>query len=180
MSSHAPADYVCPIIGEHMELVDVVNEHDEVLRQADKQECHQKGLLHRTVIGELIDSKGNWTLVRQAKDKQDAGQYVSPVGGHVKAGETAEAALKRETFEELGIQEFEYKFVGKKILNREVIGRKENHFFLVYEIYSNQVPVLNHESDAFEAFTPDELKNALKNNPSKFGDAFHFVMQNFY
>jgi len=35
-------------------------------------------------------------MVKQASDKQDAGQYVSPVGGHVTSGETDIEALKEK------------------------------------------------------------------------------------
>lgn len=79
-----------------MEIVDIVNSQDIVIGQSSKDECHQQGMLHRTIIAELIDSQGNWILVEQASDRQDAGQYVSPVGGHIRAGETELAALKRE------------------------------------------------------------------------------------
>ena len=72
------------------ETVDIVNEQDEIVRQATKIEAHAKGLLHRTVISELINSKGEWVLVKQAADRQDAGQYVSPMGGHVDGGEIEE------------------------------------------------------------------------------------------
>lgn len=66
------------------ERVDIVDEQDNVLYQTTKQEAHKKGLLHRTVISEVKDSKGRWILVKQSSDRQDAGQYVSPVGGHIK------------------------------------------------------------------------------------------------
>ncbi|MCB9812938.1 MAG: NUDIX domain-containing protein [Pseudomonadales bacterium] len=163
-----------------MEIVDIVNAKDEVTGNCPKVECHEKGILHRVIISELIDSHGNWILVKQANDRQDAGQYVSPVGGHIRSGETEEEALRRETEEELGITEFDFKFVGKKIYNREVIGRKENHYFIVYEIYSDEEPVLNHESDSYERFSRDQLLKELKENPKKFGDAFHFVMNEIY
>ena len=81
------------------EIVDVVDGKDRVLYQTSKQDAHDKGLLHRTVISEIRDSKGNWILVRQAKDRQDAGQYVSPVGGHVRAHRKFSGA---ELKEELG------------------------------------------------------------------------------
>lgn len=163
-----------------LELVDVVNEQDRVIGTAYKQECHEKGLLHRTIIAQVIGSDGNWTLVRQASDRQDAGQLVSPVGGHIKAGESEEDALKRETLEEVGITEFQYKFVDKIIFNREVIGRKENHYFILYEIYSDQKLVLNHESVSFEKFSKKQLLEELSQNPNKFGNAFHFVMKEVY
>src|SRR5687767_9284467 len=97
------------------ELVDIVDSECTVLSCATKSEAHQKGLLHRTVIAEVRDSKGNWILVQQSADRQDAGQYVSPVGGHVRAGESDEDALKRETLEEIGLTDFDFVPVGKLI-----------------------------------------------------------------
>ncbi len=163
-----------------MEIVDIINDQDEVLFQTSKEEAHQKGLLHRCIIAEVIDSQGNWTLVKQASDRQDAGQYVSPVGGHIRAGESEADALKRETLEEMGITIFNSKFIGKAILNREVIGRKENHLFILYEIYTDQHPTLNHESVSCEKFSFGQIQKEIQSNPSKFGQAFHFVIEKFY
>ncbi len=162
------------------EEVDVVNEQNEVVGTVMKKEAHAKGLLHRCVVAEVIDSQGRWTLVQQASDRQDAGQFVSPVGGHIQAGESYEDALKREAFEEMGLRNFTYKYVGKIIYNREVLGRKENHFFVQFEIYSDEPPKLNHEAVDFRVFTEEELKAALKETPEIFGDAFMFVLQSFY
>jgi 8-oxo-dGTP pyrophosphatase MutT (NUDIX family) len=162
------------------EVVDVVNESDEVLSQITKGEAHEKGLLHRTTIGEVIDSQGRWILVKQSSDRQDAGQYVSPVGGHVKAGESEDEALKREAMEECGIEGFDFKLIGKKIFNRDILGRHENHYFILYEIYSDKEIKINEESVSYKAFTKDELKDALKKMPEMFGAAFHFVLKEFY
>ena len=163
-----------------MELVDIINQQNEVLYQTSKNEAHQKGLLHRCIIAEVIDPQGNWTLVKQASDRQDAGQFVSPVGGHIKAGESEAEALAREALEEMGLTSFTSKYIGKAILNREVIGRKENHLFILYEIYTDQTPTLNHESVDFEKFSFDQIKSEIQSNPTKFGQAFHFVMKRFY
>lgn len=163
------------------ELVDIVNKDDQVISTSSKREAHKKGLLHRTVIAEVIDEDGKWILVKQAPNKQDAGQYVSPIGGHVSAGETPEEALKREAAEECGLTSgFSYRLIGKKIYNREIIGRKENHYFILYEITSNEKIVLNEESVGYEKFSKRELKKQLKDNPKKFGAAFHFVFRTFY
>lgn len=94
-----------------MEMVDIINQQNEVLYQTSKEEAHQKGLLHRCIIAEVIDSKGNWTLVKQASDRQDADQYVSPVGGHIKAGESETEALAREALEEMGLTSFTSKYI---------------------------------------------------------------------
>jgi isopentenyl-diphosphate delta-isomerase len=162
------------------EMIDVVDENDSVLYATTKREAHEKGLLHRTVISEIKDSESRWIMVKQASDKQDAGQYVSPVGGHVGAGETEDDALKREAQEECGIKDFDYKLIGKKIFNRAILNRQENHYFILYEIYSDTRIILNEESDSYRIFTESEMKDALKQTPEIFGAAFHFVVKTFY
>ena len=164
-----------------MEMVDIVTPNNQVTgQQITKLEAHQTGALHRCVVAEVIDSQGNWTLVQQAADRQDAGQFVSPVGGHVSAGEDEETALKRETFEEMGLTDFTYKRIGQDIFNREVIGRKENHLFVLFEVYTDQLPTLNHESVAFQKFSLPELRQLLQTNPNQFGDAFWFLAHGIY
>lgn len=162
------------------EMVDIVDEANNVLAQATKSEAHTRGLLHRCIIAEVIDSQGNWTLVKQASDRQDAGQYVSPVGGHIQAGESEEDALRREVFEEMGITRYTSRRIGQAMFNREVIGRNEHHYFILYEVYSDQKPMLNHESVGFKKFNVESLKTALDGAPARFGDAFLFVARTFY
>jgi len=163
-----------------MEEVDIIDENNNVIGKTTKQEAHQRGLLHRCVISEIKDKSGKWLMVKQSSKRQDAGQYVSPVGGHVGAGETIEDALKREAFEETGLKDFKFKYLDQKVYDRFVIGRQENHLFILFEIYSSEKLKLNHESTSYASFTDDELKSELKNHPEKFGDAFHFVVKNFF
>lgn len=163
-----------------MEIVDVVDKNNRVVYQIAKQIAHERGLLHRTVIAEVIDSQGRWTLVKQAADRQDAGLYVSPVGGHVRAGETEIEALGREAAEEMGLTNITYKYIGRAIFNRKILGRLENHYFILFEIYSEAQPKLNHESVGFKQFTVEELERSLLTDPRDFGEAFHFVVKTFY
>ncbi len=162
------------------EVVDVIDERNKVLFQVSKIEAHHKGLLHRTVISEIIDSKGNWSLVKQSGGRQDPGQYVSPVGGHVKAGETEEEALKREAQEEAGLKDFEFKLTGRFIFNRNVRNHIENHLFVVFEVYSDKPLRLNEEAESYKKFTDDQLKSTIRKNPKMFGGAFFAVLKEFY
>jgi 8-oxo-dGTP pyrophosphatase MutT (NUDIX family) len=163
------------------EMVDIVNEQDVVVGTSSKAEAHKQGLLHRTVIAEVVGSDGKWTLVLQSSDRQDAGQLVSPIGGHVTAGESSDEALTREANEEYGLTgDYPYRLIGKKIFNREVRDRKENHYFVLYEIQSDEKPVLNTESVSVERFSKEELRQAMKDTPKRFGDAFYFVVNAFY
>ena len=159
-----------------MELVDIVSKDNRVISKTTKQKAHKKGLLHRTILAHVRDSKGRWLLVKQSSNRQDAGQYVSPVGGHIKAGETHAEALKRETFEELGFKNFKNKFVKKFIFNRFVLNRQENHYMMFYEVYTDELPILNYESESYKYFTEEELKEDLRENPKLFGSSFHHLV----
>lgn len=161
------------------ELVDIIDGSGKILRQELKTEAHKHGWLHKTVIGYL--KYGNdWALVRQASDRQDAGQLVAPVGGHVKAGESDLDALLRESEEEIGTRNVSYTHIGDRIFHRQVIGRDENHLFIIFEISTGDPVKLNEESVAIERFTKEDLKQALHKQPQNFGDAYYFVLESFY
>jgi isopentenyl-diphosphate Delta-isomerase len=162
------------------EKVDIIDENNLVLYQTLKADAHKQGLLHRIILVEVINSKGEYLLVKQASDRQDPNKYVSPVGGHIKSGESEIDALRRETLEESGIKEFTYKYIGRAIYNREVNNRKENHMFILYEIYANENPILNQESVGYKWFSQNELKSSMKNKPEIFGDAWFFAARAFY
>lgn len=162
------------------EYVDIVDEKGSKFYSTSKKEAHKKGLLHCCVIAEIIDSKGRWMLIIPQDHKQDFGQYVSPVGGHVSAGEKIEAALKRETLEEVGIKAVRYKRIGKGIFDRKILGRRENHCFEVFEIYTNQKPKLSDEGKSYKYFTKKEIKEKMRSEPKIFGDVFHFIYKNIY
>lgn len=162
------------------ERVDIVDENCNILYSTTKQGAHEKGLLHKTVIAEIINSKGEYMLVRPFSHKQDVGQYVSPMGGHVKSGESDEEALKREMAEELNFRNFQYRYKGRTVLNRQVLNRQENHFFIVYEVFSDQTPVLGDETASYRWFTREEIKKRLVEKREDFGEAFLFLLKNLY
>lgn len=162
------------------EIVDIVDENCKVIDKLLKTEAHKKGLLHPTVISEVIDKNGRWLLVSQAKDKQEPDKFVSPMGGHVAHGETFEEAVRRELFEELGVKKAKFRYKGKFIYDVFVKNRQENHYFIVYETYFDGKPKLGLESAEYSYFTINELKKELKSNPKMFGYAFHAVVKNLY
>jgi 8-oxo-dGTP pyrophosphatase MutT (NUDIX family) len=161
------------------ELVDIIDDDGQVLRQELKTDAHKHGWRHKTVIG-YLKTGSDWWLVRQAADRQDAGQLVAPVGGHVQAGESDEDALLRESEEEIGTRNIRFKHVGSKVYHRQVIGRDENHLFIVYEIETDDPVVLSEESVSIERFTTEQLKTALQETPENFGAPYFFVLETFF
>jgi 8-oxo-dGTP pyrophosphatase MutT (NUDIX family) len=161
------------------EMVDIVNEHGVALRRELKTDAHKHGWLHKTVIG-CLRFGDDFVLVRQAADRQDAGQFVNPVGGHVRAGESDEAALLRESEEEIGTKDIAYTLLGSAQFRRNVLGRDENHLFIVYEIRTGSPILLGSEAVAIRSFGVDELRDMATVRDSMLGDAYYFVAEKFY
>ena len=81
------------------EIVDIVDENNIIVGSSSVVEAHEKRLLHRVVGVFIFDVDGS--LYLQTGNKY--GKIDLPVGGHVQQGETYEDAVKREMFEEIGL-----------------------------------------------------------------------------
>lgn len=86
------------------ELLDIVDDDDNVIGQATRDECHKNNLTHRTVMFFVFD-QSNKVLVTKRTENKDffPGYWSIAIGGHVSAGQTYEIAAKREIEEETGI-----------------------------------------------------------------------------
>lgn len=107
------------------EIVDIVDENDNVVRQATWKEMFENSLLHRTANVIVFNSKGEIFVHRRALDlKLYPGLYDVKFGGSVRAGETYDEAARRELFEEAGIDDVKLSPLFKCRNNR-----KENNVF---------------------------------------------------
>jgi len=89
----------------HMELIDVVDEDDRVLRRATRAEMRRGNLLHRAVYILVRNGRGRLFVHRHSATKDVyPGLWDVTVGGVVAAGEDYTAAARRELAEELGIR----------------------------------------------------------------------------
>ncbi len=86
------------------EYFDIVDENDNVIGKATREECHKNKLIHRGVHIFILNSKGMLLLQKRSMKKDlYKGYWCSSAAGHVKSGETYEQAAKTELKEELGI-----------------------------------------------------------------------------
>jgi isopentenyldiphosphate isomerase len=87
-----------------VEIFDVVNERDEVIRQQSRSEVHRLGLMHRAVHVLVFNAAGQVFLQKRSmsKDRQP-GLWDSSASGHVDAGEDYDACAVRELGEEIGL-----------------------------------------------------------------------------
>lgn len=113
------------------EILDIVNEHGEIISRAPRHLIHgNNSLLHRVVHLIVLNSSGDILLQKRSMDKDVApGRWDTSVGGHVDAGESIDAALKREMMEELGFVSngisFAYKYIHKNSYESELVFTHE-------------------------------------------------------
>jgi isopentenyl-diphosphate delta-isomerase len=85
------------------ELFDVVDLHDQVVRQAPRREVHARGLLHRATHVMVHNAQGRLFLQKRSMSKDTfPGCWDSSCSGHVDAGEDYPTAARRELGEEIG------------------------------------------------------------------------------
>lgn len=86
------------------ELVDVVDEHDHVLRVATRREMRADRLRHRAVFIAVQHSDGRLLVHQRSFDKDvRPGAWDIAVGGVVASGEDYDTAAVRELAEEIGV-----------------------------------------------------------------------------
>ena len=84
------------------EMLPVVDETGVVTAEAPRSYCHKAGLRHPVVHLHLINRYGDLFLQKRSLQKECfPGRWDTAVGGHVGFGESLEAALFRESSEEL-------------------------------------------------------------------------------
>lgn len=116
------------------EIFPVVDEEGCVVGKATRGECHNGSkLLHPVVHLHLFDEKGRIYLQRRPLWKEiQPGRWDTAVGGHIDYGESVENALCREVYEELGITDFEPKFLVRYLFESERERELVNVFTTVY------------------------------------------------
>lgn len=140
------------------EIFDVVDENDNVTGQAARKVCHEKGLIHRSVMFFILDKEGRVLLTKRTENKDFFPGYWSIVlGGHVMAGETYEEAVGRELLEEAGIS-------GEPIFitsfKKRTPEEKEN--VKVYRVVAEGPITLNQDELAVGIFLDrDDLEDEL-------------------
>ena len=107
----------------------------------------------------IIELDGKIFIAQRAKNDRLLGKWEFP-GGKVEAGETVQECLKRELFEELGIEAE----IGEHFCNATV---HETDDMTVFKVHSFKgAIVLNDHSDA-QWVTRDELSNYAMPSPNQ-------------
>jgi isopentenyldiphosphate isomerase len=138
----------------------IVDEAGNIIGKATRKECHSGSLLlHPVVHLHVFDKNGNLFLQKRSEKKDiQPGKWDTAVGGHVDIDEEVEQALRRESWEELGINGFDakfcYRYIWESALERELV-----HTF--YTIYTDKITPDQSELDDGRFWTIQEIKSNL-------------------
>ncbi len=162
------------------ELLDVVDEHDNIIGEALKSECHRKGLHHRNSVVLVLNSKGEMLVQTRASDKSIFPDCLcSSAAGHVGKGDTYEEAARRELKEELGI-ECGLKFIGKFFEESSYNGlMNREHYGLFVCVYDGEFHIQKSELSAVRFYPVKEIKKMIKKDKDQFTPGFRDVFSHY-
>ena len=142
------------------EWLPIVNEKGEIKGQAPRSVCHSGSkLLHPVVHLHILNARHEIFLQKRSMTKKLLpGKWDTAVGGHVSMHESIEDALKRETFEELGITRFKVEMLGHYVWESPI--EKELVFSFVCQEYDH-IHIDNDEVDDGRFWSASDLRQGI-------------------
>lgn len=146
----------------------VVDEDDQQIGVATREEAWAKGLISRHVYIVIRDPDGNFLLQQRCmKKKSNPGKWTWAATGHVDAGESYDEAAKRELLEEVGLQS-KIKLLDKIRTSHTNKYGLVDCFISVYTGTISRDEKITVEPDEVERtkwFSPDELHALVTDTP---------------
>ena len=115
------------------ELLDIIDEDNRVIGQADKSTVHRHGLRHRVGAVLLRREDGKYLIPTASGIKAEAGRLYHSAAGHVLSGESCEDCARRELLEETGVLTTTLEYLGTYWFEKDYPTRRERERFEVYE-----------------------------------------------
>lgn len=143
------------------ELLPVVNTDGNTIGFASRSECHSgKMILHPVVHLHIFNTSGELYLqLRPAWKTIQPNKWDTAVGGHISYGESVESALQRETMEELGLENLDF----KKVLEYQFTSDVETEFVYSYVAIADRQVNPSEETAGGRFWGILEIENNLAN-----------------
>lgn len=157
------------------EILDIVNDNDEVIGQAERDRVHREGLVCRLVYV-CFYTPDREVILQKRSDikKNDPGKLTTTASGHVASGQSYLEAAVRETFEETGIKISpedlkSFGVVRADYVQGDYLSNAMRSLF-AYEFNGTaaDLKVEDEEGAGFETIDIDELEAELESNPDRF------------
>jgi isopentenyl-diphosphate delta-isomerase len=161
-----------------MSRLAVVDEADHVVGEADYDQVHFNGLLHR-FVSVFVLSNNNQTgqerllLQKRSNSKHHGGLLSESVSAHVLLGEQYHQTAQRRLVKELGLTSGNLREITKIRVNTYDEKWTNNAFVKIYEFITLQQPRINTDEiqDAF--FLPlSKIRPIFDNNSELFVPGF--------
>jgi isopentenyldiphosphate isomerase len=143
------------------EILDLVNEHDEVISSLSRNNIYKQKLKNFRVVNAILVNVDNeiWLPIRNKNKTLFPLSLDTSVGGHVKSGESYSQALFRETKEELNIDLASCPFSFLFELNPNV--HLTSAFMHVYKIFWSGAISPNYNTEDIESGKWYEVSEAI-------------------
>lgn len=164
-----------------LEYVILVDVNDQEIGTMEKQEAHEKGLLHRAFSVFVFNEKKELLLQQRALTKyHSAGLWTNTCCSHPRVGETIEQAAHRRLMEEMGFDcELSTKssFIYKASFENGLTEHEFDH--ILVGVFNGEINFNPTEVKNFKWITLDELASDLRQNNQNYTAWFKIIFENF-
>jgi isopentenyl-diphosphate delta-isomerase len=161
------------------EMVILVDEQDNEIGLMEKQEAHEKALLHRAFSILIFNEKGETLLQQRALTKyHSAGLWTNACCSHPRAGESTVQAAHRRLIEELGFDcqlELKHSFIYKAPFDNGLTEHEFDHVF--FGEYNEVINFNQEEVAAVKWVTVPSLLADINNNPENYTVWFKMIVE---
>lgn len=157
------------------EILDIVNDQDEVIGQAERDEVHRVGFICRLVYVCFYTADQEIILQKRSTTKKnDPGKLTTTVSGHVASGQTYIEAAVRETFEETGIKVEASDLIDMGVVRADYVqgdylsNAMRGLFAYEFSGSISDLEVEDGDGAGFVSLPIEELQKQLDSEPEKF------------
>lgn len=151
-----------------MELIEIVDKDGNFTGKImDKDEAHDKNLLHNEIAVFIMNAKGETLLQKRSASKRFHPNKWGLCAGHVDAGESLENAALREIKEEVGldITENELKpFAEREFYISDINSHVTYFYYIVSNLKEEDFVIQKEELSEVKWFSLDEVIDMIKSN----------------
>jgi isopentenyl-diphosphate Delta-isomerase len=162
-----------------IEMVILVDENDQEIGLMEKQEAHEKALLHRAFSVLIFNQFGETLLQQRAFSKyHSAGLWTNACCSHPRAGESTIEAAKRRLNEELGFScdlHLKHSFIYKAPFDNGLTEHEFDHVY--FGNYQGQMQLNPDEVAAVKWVSIDWLKQDVLVNPAHYTVWFRMILE---